>query len=50
MRHKGQIVAKETLLDHVWGNEVDSFSNVVDVYIGYLRKKIDKPSPMKNRC
>jgi DNA-binding response OmpR family regulator len=45
IRHKGQIVAKEVLLEHVWGNEVDPFSNVVDVYIGYLRKKIDKAFP-----
>jgi DNA-binding response OmpR family regulator len=45
IRHKGEIVAKEVLLEHVWGNEVDPFSNVVDVYIGYLRKKIDKAFP-----
>ena len=43
MRHPGHIMSKQQILDHVWGNEVDSFSNVVYVYIGYLRNKIDKP-------
>lgn len=45
VRHQGEIVSKETLLDHVWGEEVDPFSNVVDVYWGYLRKKIDRAFP-----
>lgn len=42
MRRPNQIISKTDLLDHVWGGEVDPFSNVVDVYIGYVRKKIDK--------
>lgn len=42
MRHPNQVISKSSLLDHVWGSEVDPLSNVVDVYIGYLRKKIDK--------
>lgn len=45
LRHPNQIISKSDLLDHVWGNEVDPFSNVIDVYIGYLRKKIDKNFP-----
>lgn len=45
MRNPRHILSKQQILDHVWGNEVDSFSNVVDVYIGYLRNKIDKPFP-----
>jgi DNA-binding response OmpR family regulator len=49
MRHKGQLVSKETLLEHVWDEEVDPFSNVVDVYIGYLRKKIDKAFPKQKQ-
>lgn len=40
VRHKGQIMSREQLLDHVWGYSYDSSSNVVDVYIGYLRKKL----------
>lgn len=43
MRNPRHILSKQQILDHVWGNEVDPFSNVVDVYIGYLRNKIDKP-------
>ncbi len=47
MRHSGQVVSKQTLLEHVWGEEVDPFSNVIDVYIGYVRNKIDKAFPRK---
>jgi DNA-binding response OmpR family regulator len=47
MRHSGQVVKKQDLLEHVWGGEVDPFSNVVDVYIGYVRNKIDKAFPDK---
>jgi DNA-binding response OmpR family regulator len=43
MRNPRHILSKQQILDHVWGNEVDPFSNVVDVYIGYLRNKVDKP-------
>jgi DNA-binding response OmpR family regulator len=39
-RHPGQILSREQLLDHVWGYHYDPGSNVVDVYIGYLRKKL----------
>jgi DNA-binding response OmpR family regulator len=40
MRHRGQLLAREQLLSHVWGYDHDPGSNVVDVYIGYLRKKL----------
>jgi two-component system, OmpR family, response regulator QseB len=40
MRHRGQVMSREQLLDHVWGYNYDPGSNIVDVYIGYLRKKI----------
>ncbi|HEY9737112.1 MAG TPA: response regulator transcription factor, partial [Trichocoleus sp.] len=40
MRHPGQIMSREQLLDHVWGYDYAPGSNVVDVYIGYLRKKL----------
>jgi DNA-binding response OmpR family regulator len=39
-RHPGQIMSREQLLDHVWGYDYDPGSNIVDVYIGYLRKKL----------
>lgn len=45
MREPSAIMSKSTLLDHVWGGEVDVFSNVVDVYVGYLRNKLNKPFP-----
>ncbi|NYG60737.1 DNA-binding response OmpR family regulator [Nocardioides daedukensis] len=36
----GQVLSREQLLDHVWGYDFDPASNVVDVYVGYLRKKL----------
>lgn len=39
-RHPGQVLSREQLLDHVWGYDYDPGSNVVDVYVGYLRKKL----------
>ena len=39
MLNAGQVLSREQLLDHVWGFDFDPGSNVVDVYIGYLRKK-----------
>jgi two-component system OmpR family response regulator len=43
MRHPGHILSKQQILDHVWDADLDPFSNVVDVYVGYLRAKIDRP-------
>jgi DNA-binding response OmpR family regulator len=40
MRHPGQVMSREQLLAHVWGYDFDPGSNVVDVYIGYLRRKL----------
>jgi two-component system, OmpR family, response regulator len=40
MRHAGQVLTREQLLSHVWGYDHDPGSNVVDVYIGYLRRKL----------
>jgi two-component system, OmpR family, response regulator QseB len=39
-RNPGQILTREQLLDRVWGYDYDPGSNVVDVYVGYLRKKL----------
>ena len=43
LRRAGQTVSKSDLLDHVWGVDFDHDPNVVEVYIGYLRRKIDAP-------
>jgi DNA-binding response OmpR family regulator len=40
MRHAGQVLSREQLLSHVWGYDYDPGSNVVDVYVGYLRRKL----------
>ncbi|WP_395694968.1 response regulator transcription factor [Nocardioides sp.] len=40
MLHAGQVLSREQLLDHVWGLDFDPGSNVVDVYVGYLRRKL----------
>jgi DNA-binding response OmpR family regulator len=39
-RHPGQVLSREQLLSNVWGYDYDPGSNVVDVYVGYLRKKL----------
>jgi two-component system response regulator QseB len=39
-RHPGQVLSREQLLSRVWGYDYDPGSNVVDVYVGYLRKKL----------
>lgn len=43
LRNPNQALSSETIRDRVWDNEDDAESNVVAVYIGYLRAKIDKP-------
>ena len=40
LRHPGQVLSREQLLSHVWGYDFDPSSNVVDVYIRYLRRKL----------
>jgi DNA-binding response OmpR family regulator len=41
-RHPAQVLSREQLLSNVWGYDFDPGSNVVDVYVGYLRKKLGK--------
>jgi len=43
LRHAGDVVPRRTLRDHVWNYGADGTSNVVDVYIGYLRRKLEVP-------
>jgi DNA-binding response OmpR family regulator len=40
LRHPGQVLSREQLLSRVWGYDFDPGSNVVDVYIRYLRRKL----------
>lgn len=40
LRHPDQVMSREQLLNHVWGYNYDPGSNIVDVYVGYLRKKL----------
>jgi two-component system, OmpR family, copper resistance phosphate regulon response regulator CusR len=40
LRHPGQVLTREQLLSHVWGYDFDPGSNVVDVYVRYLRRKL----------
>ena len=40
LRHPGQVLSREQLLSHVWGYDFDPNSNVVDVYVRYLRRKL----------
>jgi DNA-binding response OmpR family regulator len=40
LRHAGQVLSREQLLSHVWGYDFDPNSNVVDVYVRYLRRKL----------
>jgi len=48
MRHPGQVLTRTQITDHVWRYDFDALSNVVDIYIHYLRDKIDRgfPHPM----
>jgi DNA-binding response OmpR family regulator len=40
MRHSDQVLSREQLLSHVWGYDYEPGSNVVEVYVGYLRRKL----------
>jgi DNA-binding response OmpR family regulator len=43
MRHANSVVSKTELLEHVWDENFDGDPNIVEVYVGYLRRKIDDP-------
>jgi DNA-binding response OmpR family regulator len=44
LRHRGQVLSREQLLSQVWGMDFDPGSNLVDVYVGYLRRKLGEGS------
>jgi DNA-binding response OmpR family regulator len=43
MRHCGDVVSKAAIIENVWDANFDGDPNIVEVYVGYLRKKIDQP-------
>ena len=43
MRHPGDVVTKAQILDNVWDSAYEGGENVVEVYVGHLRRKIDLP-------
>ena len=51
-RHAGEVVGRADIAEHVWDEHYDAFSNVVDVYVQRLRRKLDdpgKPSLIRTR-
>ena len=47
MRNQGRVLTRTMIAEHVWDYNFDTFTNVIDVYINHLRKKIDKTHPKK---
>ena len=47
LRHPNQILSKEQIISHVWDYNSDILANTVEVFIGYLRNKINKPFPRR---
>lgn len=45
MRNSGRVLTRSQILDHVWGYDFDSLTNIVDIYVHYLRNKIDRGFP-----
>src|SRR5579884_3231936 len=45
LRHQGRVLTKDQILEHVWGYDSEATSNVVEIYIHYLREKIDRDQP-----
>ena len=45
MRNEGRVVTRMQILDHIWGYDYATDSNLVDVYMAYLRRKVDSDGP-----
>jgi two-component system OmpR family response regulator len=43
MRRKGEVVSKRDILEHVWDYDFEGDPNIVEVYVGHLRNKLDRP-------
>ncbi|MEA2486936.1 MAG: two-component system, OmpR family, response regulator, partial [Actinomycetota bacterium] len=48
MRHVDEVLSRSRLIEHVWDFAYEGDSNVVDVYVRYLREKIDRPFEKKS--
>jgi len=47
MLNQGHVVTRTMISEHVWNDDFDAFSNVINVYVNYLRKKVDSSDKMK---
>jgi len=47
MRNNNKVLSRAMIADHVWDYAFDSFTNIIDVYVNYLRKKVDKDFPVR---
>jgi DNA-binding response OmpR family regulator len=47
LEHKGEVVSRTRIVQSVWDHDFETFSNVVEVYIRYVRAKVDEPFPRK---
>jgi len=47
VRRAGEVVTRSDLIDHVWDGDYDGLSNVVDVHVGNLRRKLGEPDPIE---
>ena len=47
MRNTGRVLTRPMIAEHVWNLDFDTFTNVIDVYVNYLRNKVDKGRPRK---
>ena len=43
LRHKGDVLPKRDILDHVWDYDFEGDQNIVEVYVRHLRNKLDRP-------
>ena len=41
MRNPGRVLTRTMIIEHVWNYDFDTMTNIIDVYVNYLRKKID---------
>jgi len=47
LRNPGRVLSRAVIAQHVWGVSFDTFTNVIDVYVNYLRRKIDADFELK---
>jgi two-component system, OmpR family, copper resistance phosphate regulon response regulator CusR len=47
MKHRDQLLSREQIIEQVWGIDFDPSTNIIDVYVNYLRKKIDRDFSLK---